>query len=777
MRQCLASVVLCFFFFCDAHAQSTDDGQTAYLQSHAKAMQEDIADPKKHRILVLNSYNKGYSWTDNEVQAIEDAFAETPNVILQLEYMDTKLINSAEYLQLLDTLYTKKYSKTRFDIIIATDDDALQFLRQYGPRLFPDTPIVFCGINNFHASKIEGLSNVTGVNEQADFDSNLKLIQILQPEVRRINVISDELTAGLMIRKEFEAAAKPYLGLFHFRFLTGLSMQQLKAAVAELDDSEVVFYLTFFRDEAGKSYTPWEAIPLISESSAVPLYGQVDYMAGKGVMGGRMKNSYYQGRVAAELAHRILAGERAAEIPIVMESPNYYMFDYVQLQRFGISLDELPQGSLIVNEPETFYYKYKTLIWSVITVIALLVAFIFTLLFNIRKRQRAQQGLQDIISAMSSVLKLGSTAEIKKQMVDAIHRVIFLNKSIKRVELFNYSGDFEACDSSRLTTLSRGAGEAETTSSDALICQSIEQGRSVVKGRECVALFKSNSIPGNVIYLQGQRKFDDMDRDLLEILTSNTAMAMETLEKNKIQESLETARKIQLSMLPHAFAPVAQPFEVDIHAELIPAKEVGGDLYDVFAIDEDHLCLTVGDVSDKGVPAALFMAMAKTLIRSNAESTRRPHEVLRKVNKELARDNEQCMFVTLFLAVLERKTRILSYANGGHNPPYLMKAAGGIEPLPVEIATALGVYEDAPYQLQTIQLQDGDGLFVYTDGITEAMNTDEQLYGETRLEQLLQENSEMDAKSLTQKVILDIEEYARGAGQSDDITVLFIRTR
>ncbi|MCP4375906.1 MAG: SpoIIE family protein phosphatase, partial [bacterium] len=433
-------------------------------------------------------------------------------------------------------------------------------------------------------------------------------------------------------------------------------------------------------------------------------------------------------------------------------------------------------GSQIINEPETFYYKYKTLIWSVAVIFVFLIAFILILLFNIRKRQRAQKGLQDIIGSLSSVLELGSTGEIKRQLVETIQRVIFLNKSIKRIGLFNYSGDFKTCDTTQLTDLSpQGATEADNSSSDSLIRQSIEQGRSVVKGNECVALFKSNSIPGNVIYLKGKRRFDEMDQNLLEILTSNTSMAMETLEKNKIQESLETARKIQLSMLPHDFAPVTQPFDVDIHAELIPAKEVGGDLYDVFAIDEDHLCFAVGDVSDKGVPAALFMAMAKTLIRSNAESSRRPHEILRKVNNELARDNEQCMFVTLFLALFEPKTQILYYANGGHNPPYLLSAEGRVDSLPLEIGTALGVIEDAPYQPQSIQLQAGDGLFVYTDGITEAMNSADQLYGEARLEQLLLKNRENDPNSLTEKVIRDVREFAKGTAQSDDITVLFTR--
>ena len=352
-----------------AFAQSPVDAETAYLHQHATAMRREAADPRHHRILVLNSYNKGYSWTDQEVAAIEETFADVENVVLNIEYMDAKLINTVEHFRLLADLYANKYRKIQFDVLIATDDDALVFLKEYGQALFPEVPIVFCGINDFEPIKIQGLQKITGVNEAVDFVSNLKLIARLQPDTRHIHVIADDLTAGRMIRREFEIAAEAFQNRFSFHFLSGQTMAQIQETVATLGENEVVFYLTFFRDAAGQSFTPWEAIPLIAERSAVPLYGQVDYMAGKGVMGGFMKSSYYQGRVAAELAGRILAGEEAETIPVVMNSPNYYMFDYIQLRRFQIPVSALPPESLIVNEPETFYYKYKTLIWSVSAVL------------------------------------------------------------------------------------------------------------------------------------------------------------------------------------------------------------------------------------------------------------------------------------------------------------------------------------------------------------------------------------------------------------------------
>lgn len=750
-------------------------GQELMLAKQAEVMQAEVADPKKHRILVLNSYNLGYSWTDNEVQAIQDFFADDPSIILQMEFMDTKLTNTPEHFANLRQLYANKYRSSAFDVIIVTDDDALDFIRNYGAELFPGVPIVFAGINNFSSEQIAGMEAVTGVNEQADFVANLELILKLQPGITDIYVITDELTAGRMIRQEFEAAAALFEERLRFHFLNALTIAQVRAKVATLRPVDAVFYLSFFQDASGTSFTPWEVIPLISSSSTVPLYGQVDYMLGKGILGGKVKASYYQGRVAAEVAVRIINGELAECIPIVMESPNIFMFDYHQMQRFGIPRRALPRDSIIINEPETFFYRYQGLIAIVSMIFVVLLAFILILLFNIRRRKRAQKGLQDILIAMSSVLELDSVTEIKEELVAIINRIIFLDRAVDQVRFYNYYGKLREYVASELIPLGAEVASSTQQPGDELIRAAIEQGASIVRGRECVALFKTQGLMGNVVYLEGDRRFEEIDQDLLEILTSNVSMAIETLEKSKMQEALETARKIQLSMLPHAFASVAAPFAVDVHAKLLAAKEVGGDLYDVFAIDDDHLCIAVGDVADKGVPAALFMAVAKTLIRAKAEPGSTPDKILSKVNAELLRDNDQCLFVTLFLAIYQRSTKILHFANGGHNPPYLIAADGTASQLSLLPGVALGVIEGVVYRPQQHQLAPGEGLFAYTDGVTEAVNTSGQMYGEERLERLLATVSTESAMAIDERLIADVERFSRGAGQADDITVLTLR--
>ncbi|WP_200284835.1 ABC transporter substrate binding protein [Rhabdochromatium marinum] len=754
-------------------------GASGVPKADARILAEDediISSVGKQRVLVLNSYNIGYAWTDNEVRAIQDVFANNPDVVLHLEFMDTKLSNSAGHFANLARLLRRKFRDVSFDVIIATDDDALDFLRDYGAELFAEVPIVFAGINNFKLSKIQGLTKVTGVNEEADFHDNIELIARLIPEVKHIYVIADNLTAGRMIRREFDRAAQDFQSRFRFHYFTGLDMAELSAKLTQLSDDSVVFYLTFFQDAAGHHFAPQEAIPLISNSSPVPVFGQVDYMIGEGVLGGKVKSAYYQGRVVAQIAQRILNGEKAECIPIIMDSPNSFMFDYEQLRRFHINFSELPQDSIILNQPETFFYKYRTLIGIVLSVFVVLIGFILILLFNIRQRKRAQQGLQDILVAMGSVLELHSAAEIKEKLISIINRIIFLEQRIDCVAVYNYTGPLHHYKPQELIPLTTTQpADSGSAADDSLIRRAVEKGGSLVSGNQCVALFRTRGLVGNLVHLSGRRRFEDIDQDLLEILTSNVSMAIEQLEKSKLQESLETARQIQLSMLPHAFSTVTGPFGIDLHAHLLPAKEVGGDLYDFFAIDETHLCIAVGDVADKGIPAALFMAVAKTLIRAKAEPGLGPEIILNKVNAELVRDNEQCLFVTLFLGIFEPTNGLLHYVNAGHNPPYHIDRNGQPVALTGRSGPALGVIEGATYRPHQLHLQPGETLFIYTDGVTEAADASQQLYGEERLEQLLSSLNGASAEVIDTTLMDRLHQFAQGASQADDITVLTMR--
>ncbi|MFH1350058.1 MAG: SpoIIE family protein phosphatase [Pseudomonadota bacterium] len=248
-----------------------------------------------------------------------------------------------------------------------------------------------------------------------------------------------------------------------------------------------------------------------------------------------------------------------------------------------------------------------------------------------------------------------------------------------------------------------------------------------------------------------------------------------TAAKERIESELKIAHDIQMGILPKIFPPFPERPEFEIYATIEPAKEVGGDLYDFFFMDDNHLCFTVGDVSGKGVPASLFMAITKTIIKIKATQGLTPDKVLSRVNQDLALDNPSLMFVTLFLGILDTRTGELEYSNGGHNPPYLLRHNGDLEPLETTKGMALGVMEDFSYQSRKVFLKKGDVLFSYTDGVTEAMNQRGDLFSESRLKKELMVLRNSSLEQITDGIMDKARAFSQGLPQTDDITILILR--
>jgi len=248
-----------------------------------------------------------------------------------------------------------------------------------------------------------------------------------------------------------------------------------------------------------------------------------------------------------------------------------------------------------------------------------------------------------------------------------------------------------------------------------------------------------------------------------------------TAARERMESELKIAHDIQMSILPKTFPPFPTRDEFDLFALIAPAREVGGDFYDFFQLNEDLLCFVIGDVSGKGVPAALFMAVTKTLIKSFARDGVSPDEILNHVNGELAADNEACMFVTLFCGVLDVKSGEIRYANAGHNPPLVVRRNGVAEWLPRAGSLVAGAMPEIEFQCQRLCLSPGDGLFLYTDGVTEAMNHDQALFSEERLFDELADTADLGIKETIARVMTAIDRFADGAPQSDDITMMMIR--
>jgi serine phosphatase RsbU (regulator of sigma subunit) len=246
-------------------------------------------------------------------------------------------------------------------------------------------------------------------------------------------------------------------------------------------------------------------------------------------------------------------------------------------------------------------------------------------------------------------------------------------------------------------------------------------------------------------------------------------------QKERMEKELNVAHEIQMSMVPLTFPPFPERKEFTIYATLEPALEVGGDFYDFFFIDEDRLCFCVGDVSGKGVPAALFMAVTRTMIKSKASADPSTASILTFVNEQISQENPNCMFVTLWVGVLDIRTGEVTYTNAGHNPPYLKRVDGSLEKLDMLHGPVVGAVEGLVYGEDKLKFSSEDLLLAFTDGVTEEIDVNDELYGDMRLETLLSEMTDVSVERSVQDVVASVREFQGESAQDDDITVLALQ--
>jgi serine phosphatase RsbU (regulator of sigma subunit) len=313
--------------------------------------------------------------------------------------------------------------------------------------------------------------------------------------------------------------------------------------------------------------------------------------------------------------------------------------------------------------------------------------------------------------------------------------------------------------------------------SESIVAQQI---RSVL----AVPLQAENRVSG-LIYLDSPgfiQEFTTEDLNLLTVMGNMAAIRIEharlieveQAEKLRAQE-LAHAAQIQQSILPHQFPAFPDRKDFQLHAAMVPAKEVGGDFFDFFLLDPEHLGFVIGDVSGKGVPAALFMAVSRTLLRAFAQHRATPGECLAYMNSNLAVQSDSAMFTTVFYGILDTRTGELQFANGGHNRPYVLAVDGQPRPLSLESGPIVGIMDGFAYDTYTGQLAPGESLILYTDGVTEARDKNDTFFGEKRLEELLSAHCGESAEQLVASLHAAVQEFAIGEPQADDITVLALR--
>lgn len=345
---------------------------------------------RKQKILVLHSYHQGLEWTDNISSGIQTVFEPLDkDYEIYYEYLDTKRNTGAYYEQHLEELFVAKMKTVQFAAVIVADNNGLAFIKKAYRYLHGSPPLVFCGINNFHPSLIDTLPSVTGVTEETDIAANFDLMLRLHPERKRIVVILDRTATGRALEKPLADATEAYRNRIQVETLRDFTLEEAAAFVAELGSEDMIFLITFNRDRDNHFISYSEAVGLLREASDVPIYGPWDFYLGKGIVGGMITSGVEQGKVAAQLALRILRGESPQQMPVITNSVNRVMLDFNQLQTYGIDSRRLPAGALVINRPPGFYQKYQRTFLGASLAAVLLLGFSWIRLLA-QKRQQAR---------------------------------------------------------------------------------------------------------------------------------------------------------------------------------------------------------------------------------------------------------------------------------------------------------------------------------------------------------------------------------------------------
>ncbi|RXI45283.1 histidine kinase [Malaciobacter mytili] len=387
-----------------------------------------FAKESSKEVLLLHSYHKGYKWTDDISNAIEKNFNKYNNINLTTIYMDTKRVSNQNYYVKLKELYKEQFLNRRFDVIIASDNSALEFLIDYQNELFPKTPILFCGINYFDEKILEKndmKDYISGVIEQVDLEKNFELISKLHPNLEKLVIINDKSKTGLIMKNDLNKLIPKYKNRFEIEYIDDMQMNELKKHVSNSSKNTALLFVLLFKDKTGKFFTYKESLEHIKSFSNVPIYGLWDFYLNYGVIGGLLTSAKAQGDAASKMALEILLeNKKIKDIPILRKSPNQYMFDFNELKKFDINIQKYVDNYIIVNRPFSFYRKYKLLVNITIATMLVFIILIILMRANINRRKKLQRDLSNRL-------------EFDKVLLDTIPNAIYYK---------NVDGKFIGCN-------------------------------------------------------------------------------------------------------------------------------------------------------------------------------------------------------------------------------------------------------------------------------------------------------------------------------------------
>jgi PAS domain S-box-containing protein len=412
-------------------ASSITEDQLEPTQNEKLFQPEDIVSTEKKRVFVLNSYHPGFFWSDNVMRGVQSVIDPEGDIELVIEFLDTKRYFNEAYLQSVAKFFKQKYKEKQFDILISTDDNALDFMLKYRDELFPGIPLVFSGINKLEPQRTEGYSEVYGFTENLRVIDTLDVALKLQPEARDVYFIADKSKSSDAMLDKAQAAEKNYSGRINFHYLTGLSPKTLVSKLQMLAKDAIVIYLIYVRISEGQAISLKQSIKLVTGHSPAPVYVTWGFRPNQDIVGGRIASGFVQGEIAAKLAIQILTTGQTRGIPRWQEAPHLDIFDYKTLMRHGLNTENLPAGARLINQPGSIYSSNPTLVWFGSFIILLLMSVVFILANNVRLRKKGEEEVRRLNTELENRVeqrtqKLVESEQLMHAVLDHSPAVIYL---------------------------------------------------------------------------------------------------------------------------------------------------------------------------------------------------------------------------------------------------------------------------------------------------------------------------------------------------------------
>ena len=381
------------------------------------------AGQERTEILLLNSYHQNFAWTESLQSGLEDVLRpRETGIVLHVENMDTKRVEFNEhYVQQLREVFRHKYGGRRLNLVLATDNNAFEFLRRHHDELFPKVPVVFCGVNDFRDELLAGHPLFTGVPEVLDVRGTLWWALKQHPRVRTVYIVHDNTPSGRASAQAMRNDLRPFPPEVALRYSGGQTLPELLAEVRSLPEDSLILYGFYYRDREGRFYNTGEAVEAIAAETDLPIYGLYDLDLGHGIVGGMLSRGYAQGQAMGQLALHVLAGRDPGEIPVTPRETSQPMFDYVQLKKYNIKPESLPEGSLVINRPRSFYAEHGSLIWLIVALAVIQTVIIVALVVNTTRRRQAEKELRSAHQMLEERVR-ERTSEVK-ETVDALRTV------------------------------------------------------------------------------------------------------------------------------------------------------------------------------------------------------------------------------------------------------------------------------------------------------------------------------------------------------------------